>query len=257
MARDVILDGLNLQANEYKITETDLFNSPPKSITVIELARKDGARAVFEKFGNRKFNLTGYIQTSTEANADDALDYLKTFVTRRGLELKLGYLGDYRIWTVNIESLQVARKNTDVSRMGFNLAGIAPNPFAVDSTETTFFDETGITTATNIPVVGGGSYFVQPLTVITINSVNPDDSDITISIGNASESTYMDITGTFIAGDVITIDSYNEIIYKNSEIIAGNGLFPIWSPEGGTFEFSFDATSINVDILSTYYRRWL
>lgn len=257
MARPVILDGLDLQANDYRIVDTDLFNAPPKNVNVVELARKDGAKAVFERFGSRKFNLVGYIQTSTEFNADSALDYLKTFVNRRGLELKLGYLGDYRIWTVNIESLQVARKNTDVSRMGFNLSGVAPNPFAVDATETTLVDETGITTATNIPIVGGGSYFAQPITVITINSVNPDDELITISIGNASESTYMDVTGIFEAGDVLTIDSFNEIIYKNSEIIEGDGLFPIWSPEGGTFEFSFDATSIDVDILSTYYRRWL
>ena len=244
MARPVILDGLDLQANDYRIVDTDLFNAPPKNVNVVELARKDGAKAVFERFGSRKFNLVGYIQTSTEFNADEALDYLKTFVNRRGLELKLGYLGDYRIWTVNIESLQVARKNTDVSRMGFNLSGVAPNPFAVDATETTLVDETGITTATNIPIVGGGSYFAQPITVITINSVNPDDELITISIGNASESTYMDVTGIFEAGDVLTIDSFNEIIYKNSEIIEGDGLFPIWSPEGGTFEFSFDATTL-------------
>ena len=257
MARPVILDGLDLQANDYRIVDTDLFNAPPKNVNVVELARKDGAKAVFERFGSRKFNLVGYIQTSTEFNADEALDYLKTFVNRRGLELKLGYLGDYRIWTVNIESLQVARKNTDVSRMGFNLSGVAPNPFAVDATETTLVDETGITTATNIPIVGGGSYFAQPITVITINSVNPDDELITISIGNASESTYMDVTGIFEAGDVLTIDSFNEIIYKNSEIIEGDGLFPIWSPEGGTFEFSFDATTLEVDILSKYYRRWL
>lgn len=257
MAREVILDGLDLQSNDYRIVETDLFNAPPKTVTVLELARKDGAKAVFERFGNRKFNLTGYIQSNTEDDADEALDYIKTFVTRRGLELKLGYRGGYRIWTVNIENLQTARKNTDVSRMAFNLSGVAPNPFAKDADISTLVDETGITTGSNIPISVGGSYFAQPLTVITINSINPDDDEVTISIGNASESTYMDITGIFEAGDVITIDSFNEIIYKNSEIIEGNGLWPIWAPEGGTFEFSFDATTIDVDILSTYYRRWL
>ncbi len=257
MARPVILDGLDLQANDYRIVDTDLFNAPPKNVNVVELARKDGAKAVFEQFGSRKFNLVGYIQTSTEFNADSALDYLKTFVNRRGLELKLGYLGEYRIWTVNIESLQVARKNTDVSRMGFNLSGVAPNPFAKDETETTLVNETGITTSTNIPVVGGGSYFALPLTVITINSVNPDDDYVTISIGNAIENTFMSVTQIFQAGDVLTVDSFNEIIYLNNAIIEGDGLFPVWSPEGGTFEYTFDATALDVDILSTYYRRWL
>lgn len=257
MARAVTLDGLDLQAGYFRIVETDLFNAPPKNVDIIELARKEGAKAVFERFASRKFYLTGYIKADTEDNADGALDQLKSFVSRRGLELKVGYRGANRVWTVNLDSLQTARKNTDVSRMPFNLTGIAPNPFAVDETRTTLVDETGITSATNIPVVGGGSYFAQPLTVITINSVNPDDADVTISIGNAIENTYMDITDTFVAGDVLTIDSFNEIIYKNSEIIEGDGIFPIWAPTGGTFEFSFDATSIDVDIFSDYLRRWL
>lgn len=257
MARGLTLDGLDLQAGNLRITETDLFNAPPKVTTIIELARKDGAKAVFEKYGNRKFNLTGYIQTDSMVNADDSLDQLKAFVNRRSLELVMEYSSSERKWEVNIDALQVARKNTDVSRMGFNLMGNAPNPFAQDLEKTVLLNQTGITSATNFAVSAGGSYFAQPLTVITINSIDPDDSDTTLSIGNAIENTYLDITNTFQAGDVVTIDSFNEIIYKNSEIIEADGLFPIWSPTGGTFEFSFDATTINVDIFSDYYRRWL
>lgn len=257
MARGLTLDGLDLQAGNIRITETDLFNAPPKTSTIIELARKDGAKAVFEKYGNRKFNLTGYIQTDSMINADDSLDQLKAFINRRNLDLIMEYSSSERKWEVGIDALQVARKNTDVSRMGFNLMGNAPNPFAQDLEKTVLVNQAGITSATNIPVTAGGSYFAQPLTVITINSVLPNDSDITISIGNAIENTYLDIRDTFVDGDVLTIDSFNEIVYKNNEIIEADGLFPIWSPTGGTFEYSFDATSLNVDIFSDYYRRWL
>jgi len=257
MARAVTLDGLDLQAGYFHIVETDAFDAPPKAVTVLDLARKDGAKAVFEKFGSRKMYLTGYIQADTEDNADGALDQLKSYVNRRGLELKVAYRGANRVWTVNVESLQTARKNTDVSRMPFNLGLVAPNPFASDETKTTLVDEAGITSATNIPIIGGGSYFAAPLTVITINDVTPDDDNVTITIGNAIENTYMSITDIFAIGDVITIDSFNEIIYKNSEVIEGDGLFPVWSPTGGTFEYSFDATTLDVDIFSDYYRRWL
>lgn len=257
MARAVVLDGLDLQAGYFRIVETDAFNAPNKAVSVLELARKDGAKAVFEKFGSRKMYLTGYIQADTEDNADGALDQLKSYVNRRGLDLKIAYRGENRVWRVNVESLQTARKNTDVSRMPFNLQLVAPNPFAKDEYETTLVEEVGITTSTNIPVVGGGSYFALPLTTITIVDIDPDDAPVTISIGNAIENTYMSVTGIFAIGDVITIDSFNEIIYKNSEVIEGDGLFPVWSPTGGTFEYTFDATTLEVDILSKYYRRWL
>ena len=257
MPRAVSLDGLDLQAGNFRISDTDIFNSPEKQVDIIELARKDGAKAVFERFKARSFSLVGYIQSDTEENADASLDQIKSFVSRNGLELKVAYRGINRIWNVNIQNLQTARKNTDVSRMPFSITGVAPNPFGKDEAETTLVDEAGLTSATNIPVIGGGSYFAQPLTIITINSINPDDTVTTISIGNAIENTYMDVKNIFVAGDIITIDSFNEIIYKNSEIIEGDGIFPVWSPTGGTLEFSFDATTIDVDIISTYYRRWL
>lgn len=257
MARGILLDGLDLQAGYFRISETDAFDSPAKDVDVIDLARKDGGKAVFEKFKSRPINLTGFIQAPDEDEADAALDQLKSYVNRRGLELKMMYRGEYRVWAVNARSLQTARKGNDVSRMGFNLECVAPNPFAKDETETTLVDENGVTSSVNIPLVAGGSYFAQPLTIITIVDIDPDDDYTTLSIGNAIENTYMSITGIFQAGDIITIDSYNEIIYKNSEIIEGDGIFPVWSPTGGTFEFTFDATTIEVDILSTYYRRWL
>ena len=257
MSRPIFLNGLDLQSGSFRIADSDIFNAPPKVVTVIELARKEGAKAVFERFGSRKINLTGYIQDTTSNIADASLDELKAFVGRRSLELKVEFNGAFRIWTVNAENLQVARKNTDVSRMGFNLQLVAPNPFGADESTTTLVDESGITDDINIPLTGGGTFFAQPLITITINSINPDDSDVTLSVGNASENTYMDITNTFVAGDVITIDSFNEIIYKNSTIIEGDGLFPIWSPTGGTLEVTHSASTIDVDILATYYRRWL
>jgi len=257
VARGVLLDGLDLQAGYFKISETDAFDAPDKDVDVIDLARKDGAKAVFEKFKARRINLTGYIQAPDEDSADAALDQIKSYVNRNGLELKIDFRGAYRVWNVNAESLQIARKGTDVSRMGFNLQFVAPNPFAKDETETTLVEQNGVTSSVNIPVVAGGSYFALPLTTITIVDIDPDDDYTTLSIGNAIENTYMSIRGIFQAGDVITIDSLNEIIYKNSEIIEGDGIFPVWSPTGGTFEFTFDADTVEVDILSKYYRRWL
>ena len=257
MARAVSLDGLDLQGGYFTISESDIFNAPPKNVTLLELARRDGAKAVFEKFGNRKINLTGYIQAEDQDTADAALDQLKSYISRRGLSLRVEFMGVNRLWTVNTENLQVARKGVQVSNMGFNIGLVAPDPFGKEETTTELVNETGLTEASNIAVVGGGSYFAHPLTEITINSINPDDDYASISIGNATENTYMTVTQIFQAGDVLTIDSYNEIIYLNSSIIEGDGIFPYWSPTGGTFEFSFDATSIDVDILATYYKRWL
>jgi len=255
--RGFTIDGLDLQDGYFSVVDTDIFSAPPKDIDLIELARKDGAKAVFERFGSKPINFTGYIQAPTSELYDGAEDQLKAFAIRRGLTLKGDYRGTTRVWTVNVKNIGITKRNTDVSRSVYSLNLVAPNPFGKDETETTLVDESGITSATNIPVVGGGSYFAQPLIIITINSVNPDDSNVTLSIGNASENTYMDVTDILVAGDIITIDSFNEIIYKNSEIIEGDGIFPIWSPTGGTFEFSFDATTIDVDILATYYKRWL
>lgn len=259
MAREIILDGLNLQEGDFRITGApDIFSAPPKEIKTVDLAREDGSVVVFEKYLPKDAGLQGYINTADELSADLALDTLKRYSGRKGIELKVGYAGGYRIWTVEVETVIVSRNASDLSYIPFSIKIKAANPIATDDTEDTLVNATGVTTSSKtVGVNNDGTYKAKPVIVLTVNAIDPSVSDVTISISNPSNQETISFTDTFVATDVITIDCVNNLVFLNSTSIPAVGQFPTWEPDGGTFEYSDTATTRDVDIMATYAKRYL
>jgi len=259
MAREIILDGLDLQSGDFRITGApDIFSAPPKEIKTVDLAREDGSVVVFERYLPKDAGLTGYINTNDEMSADLALDTLKRYAGRKGLELKVGYAGGYRIWAVEVETVIVSRGASDLSYIPFTIKIKAAKPFATDGSEDTMVDEAGVTTASKtVGVNNAGTYLAIPEIVITVNAINPNNADVTISISNPSTQETISFTDTFVATDVITVDCVNKLVFHNSTSIPATGLFPSWEPDSGTFEYSDTATTRDIDIMATYDKRYL
>lgn len=259
MARPVILDGLNLQEGDYRITSVpELFSAPEKEVKTVELAREDGNKVVFERYLAKDSALQGYILAETEEAADLALDTLKRYSGRKGLELKLGYAGGYRIWIVEVEAVSVARNASDLNFIAFTLRISAAYPFATDDEEETLVDVTGVTESTRtIGVNNAGTYRAIPLIVITINDIDPDTSDVGLSISNPASQQTLTIETTLQASDVVTINCVSKLVFVNSTSIPVVGQFPEWEPDSGTFEYSDTATTRDIDIMATYAKRYL
>lgn len=259
MARAIILDGLNLQEGDFRITGApDIFSAPPKEIKTVDLAREDGSVVVFEKYLPKDAGLQGYINTADELSADLALDTLKRYAGRKGIELKVGYAGGYRIWTVEVETVVVSRNASDLSYIPFSLKIKAANPIATDDTEATLASATAVTTSSKtIGVNNAGTYKALPEIVITVNAINPSVSDVIMTVSNPSTQETLNIEHTFTAADVVTIDCVNKLVFVNSTSVPATGQFPTWEPDGGTFEYTDTATTRNIDIIATYAKRYL
>lgn len=257
MPKEFYLNGFGLHDGAFRITDTDVFSMAPKVNKLIELARSDGGVQVMEKFAAKPISLTGTINADSSSELEAYIDQLKTYVGQKNMRLEVGYRNGYRLWTVNVENCSIARSATEVSRCGFSLALRAPKPYAVDYDSDVFVGETGRTAAFSVGVDAGGTYLVFPVFEITINSINPDDSETTITIGNPAEDRFINVTDIFQAGDVITVDSVYKQVYKNDTLLRPTGNFPVWLPGAGTFEYSDTATTRNIDISANYDYRWL
>lgn len=259
MARAVILDGLNLQEGDYRITAVpELFSAPEKEVKTVDLAREDGSKVVFERYLAKDSALQGYILTDTEEAADLALDTLKRYAGRKNIELKVGYAGGYRIWAVEVEAVSVARAASDLNYIPFTMRITAAYPLATDDTEATLVDETGITSSSStIGVDVAGTYKAVPQIVITINAIDPDTTAVALSVGNPASQQTITVESILEAGDVVTIDCVAKLVYINSTSVPATGRFPVWEPGGGTLELSDTATTRDIDIIATYAKRYL
>jgi hypothetical protein len=255
--KPVFLDGFDLQGGPFRIVETDAFSPAPKENRLVELARDHGATQVMERLKSKPINLTGYIQADSSDELEEYIDQLLGYYMRTGLELKIGYRGGYRYWTVNIENIAIARKGTDVSRCGFVITARAPKPYAADGNTASMVADNITTNSFTASFSNDTTFLAIPTIGLTVNAINPDTSDVEISIGNSVDDTFLTFSGTFQAGDIIVIDCFNKTVYNGTTRIQPTGDFPVWLPGPGVLYYSDNATTRDIDIDSNYDARWL
>lgn len=256
--KGVLLNGIDLQSGVFRTVDTDAFAPPKKAQTVIELAREHGSVTVFERIKGKDISLAGTISAETSDELEEYIDQLNALLLKKNMDLVIDYRGGYRQWLVNCANIAIARKSTDVTRCGWSMQLSSDKPYGTDGSDSeVFLNETGRTTAFSASVLGAGNYLVYPTIEIVINSIDPDDSNVSITIGNPAEDRQLTITGVFEAGDIITIDTFNKQVYQNNELLAPSGQYPVWLPDSGSFEYSDTATTRDVDVSATFAKRWL
>lgn len=255
------LAGLDLQSGYFRITDTDAFGTAEREIKAMQIAREDGAVAVFKRFKDRNITADGYIKAPDKTTAEASLDQLKAAVA--GLSaltnLDVGYRGGTRRWQVFSANIVVGRKGHDVSFIPFSLQMYSPKPYAVDTAASTLVTPGNHTAGSSYwPLTVAGSYPAQPVITLTISALNPTNSSIDIIVGNSAESRYLTIRGQRAVNDVITIDTLNKQLYINGTLTQPyGGQFPLWAPGPGTLEISDTATSRTIAVADSYTPRWL
>lgn len=258
MSKPVSYAGLNFQGGNYRTIFTDAYNPPPRSIKTVDIARGHGAVATFLSYGAKPIELNGWIKGDDSDSLEMVMDELKAMMNKQKDTLSIGMSGGTRYWQAILRNIIFSRSGTQLTRAGFSAEFFCPNPFATNGENVELFSASGITDLSwSSGLTALGTYLAMPLITITINSIDPDDSDVEIQIGNVNENHYLAVTDTFVAGDVITIDTVKEKVYLNEALIPADGLFPLWAPGGGGVEVTANATTIDYDIIATYDKRFL
>lgn len=252
--------GLDLQSGDFRVTDTDAFGSAERDIKALQLAREDGAVAVFKRFKDRNINVNGYIKSTDKASAEASLDQLKTLVASANLgNLDVGYRNGIRRWNVLNANIIIGRSGQDISYIPYSMQFYSPKPYATDNTTSNIITPATLTTGSNyLAAAVLGSYPAQPVFTLTVNSISPTISSVDIIIGNSAEGRYLTIRGIRTAGDVITVDCQNKQLFINGVLtLPYGGQFPLWAPGPGTVEVSDTASTRNISISDSYPPRWL
>lgn len=248
---------LALSSGNYRVTETDAFGAPQKEQTIIDLARRDGSVKVFERLDSRTINVAGIIRADDRLALKAAMDTLKNLLNLGTKTLRVTEEGEYREWQASVSNVVVNRSASDITRATYSIQFFSEEPFAVDGDSDELVNANVTDSSGNFGFIVEGTYKGMPTIEITVNDMDPDDSDVIITLLNPATSQEFLITGRFTAGDVITIDTKTGLIFKNADSITGEGQIPQWIPGAGSLEYSDNSISSDVDILVSNNRRYL
>ena len=252
--------GFDLQADPYKVVRApELYNSPELDIIAYELARSDGAESVFRRYKSRAFTLNGNISVDTPADLEPAIDTLKLAILNQIGDVAATWGSGLRYFNSECKNVIVSLDQADITRCGWSAQFYMKQPFSTDNVTRDLMTAVASNTVGSFSVSTNnvGTYFAAPYIVITLTGLEPNTSDISITIGNPATNENMTITGQFADGDILTIDTLKKQIFKNSTLMPGVGNFPTWMPGAGIITYGDTASSRTINMTATYIARYL
>lgn len=258
--KPITFAGTDLQSGPYRVVDVgSLFDSPIRQIIAEELARSDNAVAVFRKYTARDFTLSGNITETSSAALEAAIDQLKLGLLSVRGNLSAGWGSGFRYFDAECKNVNISRGSTALTQCGWSAQFYMPKPFSTDGTTQNLITAVTAQTAASsqLAVSNIGTYLALPYFTITLTGLEPNTSDVTITIGNPASSEYLEITSQFADGDVLFIDTVNEQIFKNSTLLAPVGNWPAWAPGSGLLDYSDTGSSRTINITATYEPRYL
>lgn len=244
-----------MQADGVVVTESDVYSAPENEIQAVELAQRDGALIVQQRYKSKRFRADGHIQKDTVSELESALDAFKAALAVKNQAFDIDYAGGVRRYLASAENIIISRAAP--TTVGFSVEFLSPDGMGWDVNSSELLAPSNVSTsAQSFGIEVGGSYQAEPLITVTLNDVTGGTSK-TITITNGVSLRGISITRTWTTGDVMEIDSMTKTVYVNDVATDFLGQFPTWDTGAGTIEYLDDFTTRTASITASYTKRYL
>lgn len=237
-----------------KIRHTDI---PDREVALFALANANESVIPYTGYPSRKVGIGGVIKGSSQADIDDRVDAFKAIFNGKDKDLDITYGSGTRryIATANVVAIERDDKNYWAV---FNIEFICSQPFGTNTAATTALSATGRTNSsyTDPHTFIGSAPYQLPVITITYTAVTGGAGHVTFANNSNGQGVTM-TDQTFIAGDVLEIDTKNKTIKKNDIEIDFLGAFPEFEPGARSFTYSDGFTTRTFDITVMYNALYL
>lgn len=247
--------GFNLQSGQVLVHETDVYSPPRNNVQADKLAGADGAVIVKTAFEPKTFQIAGRLRTNSREETENLINTFNTALMQPNQAFDIQFGGDVRRYVATAQNIMISSRG--LSSAGFTVDFLCPRGVGSDTYNTVFLSPTTVSTSTAVlGITAGGTYQVEPLIKLTVNTVTGGTAK-KITITNGSTMRGISVTRTWANGDKVEIDCLNKTLYVNNVPIDYLGQFPVWSTGSGAMSYVDDFTTRDVSIEAIYVRRWL
>ncbi len=252
METNVTFNSNDLQT-EYIITaDIAHFSIPQKDAQAYALAHANKSALPFINYPGKMITITGKLLGDGVTDLDSRIDTFKNYFHTKDGNLDIDYNSGTRRYVCTLVGLDIDRPG-GLAYANFTAQFFCTIPFGMATSATTANTENNMTGATDSwthSYVGTAPYQL-PVVTITIDSGTGLDGHLTIS-NNANGQGITIIGQTFVATDVIVIDSKNRTVKLNGTEIDFLGSFPELAPGSQQINYADGFTTRQFDITITY-----
>lgn len=255
--RGVTFNGSDLETVVPGLKITGLPDRPPtRNINALGLARMDKVSVASAFYAGRKISIVAEVARDSRILLDDQLDILNKYLAPKEKLLVVPYGSTTRQYTATFSNM--SKKDNQGGYVSIELEFICSDSLGYDTASTTIATHNHNVAATKsyFFVLDGSAEWQYPVITVTVNSLLGGTSkDITLS--NHSTGQGITVNRTWIAGDVLVIDTVNQTVKVNSADVAFTGAFPIFQLPSGTLDYTDTISNRDVNISAVYQRRYV
>jgi hypothetical protein len=254
---NVVFDSNDIQTASILLGDLDHESLPEKDAKIYAMAHAHKSSIPIVNYPRRVIRAEGTLLGTSISNLDSLIDTFKGYFTGKDKNLDVDYAGGTRRYIATVARLEIDRPK-GLTHAEFEIEWWCTSPWGQATSNTTANNSTNITTQTaNYAHTYIGTAPVQyPVITITIDSGTGLDGYLTIK--NQANNQGITIIGqTFVATDVIEIDTKNRTVKKNGVEIDFIGSFPELSPGSRTLVYADGFTTRQYDITVAYLPLYL
>lgn len=238
-----------------QVISTDPYASPKRAINTYPLAEADREVTTSSRYRSRRILLRCVVIRTSKVLMEQSLEVLENLFRQREKPLELDVSGGRRIFTATMSNLQIFDANGGFCHVDVEL--ICADPFGYALGFTQLHSSTGITAnfqtfSFNVT----GNALQLPRIKVTVNSLT-DGTNKTITIKDNNRGSTISVLRTWVAGDVLAIDSLEGTVTVNGDDASYSGGFPEFEPGMNYIFYTDEFTARNIRMLVEYKRRYL
>lgn len=226
-------------------------------LSLYELANANGSKVSSLFHSKKVIRLTGKIVDTGIVALDSRLDTFRSYFSGIDKNLDIGYNSGTRRYICTAKSIAISRDG-GLNSADFDVELVATEPYGKDTSTTTALNATARTLAlyNDAYTFLGSAPLQQPVVTITYTAITGGTNG-TVSFGNSGTGQTLSITRTWVATDVLIIDTSLKKVTVNGIEVDFAGAFPEFEPGLRTMTYNDTLTTRTFNYNIVYYKRYL
>jgi hypothetical protein len=234
-----------------------------RTLNIFALARQSAQKVSSAFYQKNTKTICVYIKASTRDALEQALDQLYANIQAQEGSLVVPQSGGVRQYTATYESTALNNTQTNTNSPVGNVADLSltfelSDSYGYDTNYTVI--SSGVTALTANAVntqytQGGGADTQCPIIQCQYSAITGGVNG-TVTIGNQSTGQSVSITRTWLAGDILIVDTQNNLVQVNGVDVAFTGALPTFGLGLQTLTYNDNLTTRTFKLFAYVYNRW-
>lgn len=254
---NISFGGNSLQTANIITQQISHESIPVKDAKLYALAHASASVIPFVSYPSRNISVAGTVIYNTVSGLDSGLDTFRGYFTGANQNLDIDYEGTTRRYTATVNKIDISRPR-GLTYADFSIDFMTTQPFGQDVVSTPVLIVNGRTStpySDNFTFSGSAPY-QYPIFTYTLNS-GTGLTSASVVIGNNVSGQQITVSRTWLAGDVLVINSLTGTVTVNGISVAYSGAFPAFAPGAGQMTYSDTFTTRNFNYLVSYTKLWM